>query len=209
MTLIAAMQEPLVREMRVGLERKYRVSVQQEAGDQYGYRLKVLVVKPESAKLGAAPKLPQTPAIPPGELHLELRLTDYRATTVGQTVSSPFIGGGEMTVEPTGLPKGLNVTGPQGPVWLPLLSFYFPAGEGAFEIARIPVGGGLEMTGKGTLSKAKGAAQVEIAASFVAGDRTIGKLTISTRLDGSNWPDKASGTFVSEDGTYHFTLARG
>ncbi len=202
MTLLAAVEDPFVREMRADLERKYRVEVTQEAGDRYEYRLRMRVVTPKlpaGAKIGANT-----------DLRLEVRLTDYRATMEGHKVSANMIGGGEMTVDPTGLPNGVNVTGPQGPVWLPVLSFYFPGGdEGPSDIFRVPVGGRLEMGGKGAFSRVKGAARMELETSLAASGHTFGKLTISTKLDREGWPERATGTFVSADGTYHFKLERG
>ena len=148
--------------------------------------------------------------MPGAELKLDLRLTDYRATMQGQSLRAALVGGGEMAADPTGLPNGLNVTGPQGPVWLPLLLFYFPGGEdGPFDVARTPVGAGLDLAGKGTLATKGGRARVAIEATLVASGRSYGTLTLEVALDREGWPERGEGKLVSADGTTGFTLARG
>ena len=201
MTLLAAVEDLPAREMRVGLERKYRVSVEQEAGDRYAYRLRVRVIKPTLPKIEGS-------KTPDPSLRLEIRLTDYRATLNEQGVSAPFIGGGEMEIDPTGLPHGIDVTGLLGPVWLPVLSFYRPVEEGAFDVSHVSVGSGLELVGKGVLAKKEGKPMIDLNARLTAGAREFGKLNLSTRLDGGGWPERAEGTFISADGTYHLKLER-
>lgn len=210
--LLAADAPAVKREMRIGLERRYRVRVEQEGGDEYAYRLRAKVVDP-AAKVKLPKSLPPglKPDLPAERLVLELRLADYRATVEGQKVSAPLIGGGQMPVGPNGLPLGLSIAGPQGPVWLPLLALYLPAdgAEGPFTVARVAVGNGLDLLGEGALAREKGVASVSLDARLATKEKEIAKLTLSTRLDAQGWPTKAEGTFVGDDGTYRFTLTRG
>lgn len=204
---IALLGEPPAREMREGLERKYRITVEQEAGDRYAYRLRARMTAPAVAKLPKGMEPPKGQAAPQGGLVLDLRLTDYRATIGEQTVTSALIGGGQMGMEPNGLPKGLNVTGPQGPVWLPLLAFYLPApgDDGKFNVPATPVAPGLDLVGNGTFAKG----HYDLQGSLQSGGTSLGKLTISATLDASGWPTKAEGALVSEDGTYRFKVEKG
>lgn len=207
-----AAQTPLKREIRAGLERKYRVEVVQEAGDQVAYRLRTKIVDPKARTKTSRRNVPKgTKAEPPGPFVLELRLTDYRATLDGQKVSAATIGGGQLPIGANGLPSGLNVTGTQGPMWLPILAFYFPddGAEGAFVIVPTPVGQGLELVGSGTLNVERDRRTIKLDASLATGDKKFAKLTMTTTVDGAGWPEKAEGTFVSEDGTYRITLVRG
>lgn len=199
----AVAQAPLARDVRAGVERKYRVAIDQEGGDHYAYRLRLRMVKPKVPK-------GMTPNEGSAATRLDLRLTDYRATMDEQKVSAPFVGGGEMPLEGSGLPGGLNVTGPSGPVWLPLLAFYLPSGgkEGEFAIAKVAVGPGLDLAGKGTASRGGGRLRLDLDAALVAEGQEMGKLTISTTLDGAGWPEKAEGKLVSADGTFRFTLVK-
>ena len=141
-----------------------------------------------------------------GEPRFDVRLTDYRATSGGHTVSMRSMGGGEMTVEPTGLPGGLNVSGPQGPVWLPLVSFYLPGEQSEFEVTRIDLGGGLSMVGKGKRGEKS---SFDVATVLSREGKELGKLTFGATLDGQGWPTKAEGTLVSADGTMRFTVEKG
>ena len=204
--LAVVFDAPPVRTMRAGLERKYRVTVVQEAGDRFEYRLRARVSAPVAPKLPKI-KLPKGASPPLETLLLDLRLADYRATVGERKISAPLIGGGQMDVAPNGLPVGLNVTGPLGPVWLPVLAFYLPASgeDGKFTVPSTPVAPGLDLLGKGTIGKGR----FDLEGTFQAGAATLARLTLATTLDREGWPVKAEGTLVSEDGTYRFTLARG
>lgn len=194
LALTFALVAPLVRDVRPGVERRYRVEVVQDSGDRYAYRLRARVVETKLPKGGK------------GELKLDLRLTDYRATIGEQKVSSPLVGGGEMGIEPTGLPSGLNIAGPQGPIWLPLLAFYLPAldEDGDVSVPKTDVSG-LVLAGKGTWKRPR----LDLDTTLAFGDRTLGKLTLATTLDKAGWPQKAEGSLVSADGTYRFAVERG
>lgn len=182
---------PPVRDLRPGLERKYRVSIVRAGGDEYAYRLRAKVAETKEPK-GEK-----------GALRLDLRLTDYRATVSERRVSQGLIGGGLMPLEPTGLPGGLSIVGPQGPIWLPLLSLYLPT-QDDFTVPKIDLGG-VSLAGKGKIGE-KG--RIEIDGTISRDDRELGKLTLATSLDAKGWPLKAEGSLVSADGTYRFTLEK-
>ena len=188
---------PLARDLRPGRERKYRVEVRQDAGDEFFYRLRLRMVETKVAKIGKS------------ESRLDARLTDYRGTMDGQKVSARLIGGGQMAFETSGVPAGLSVVGPQGPVWLPLLALAFPGGEeGDFDLPATDVGAGLRFVGHGTLARKDGQPRITLDASLSRAESALGKVTITTTLDGDGWPKRAEGTLVSADGTYRFLLAR-
>gem|GEM_PF-5303259 len=194
LALTFALLAPLVREVRPGVERRYRVEMVQNSGDRFSYRLRARVVETKVPKGGK------------GELKLDLRLTDYHATIGEQKVASPLVGGGEMGIEPTGLPSGLSIAGPQGPIWLPLLAFYLPAldEDGDVTVPKTDVSG-LELAGKGSWKRPR----LDLDTTLAFAEKTLGKLTIGTTLDKAGWPQKAEGSLVSADGTYHFTVERG
>ena len=196
-------QAPFVRESRPGTERKYRVKMEQDGGDRFEYRLRAKVVRPKVPKGAVLDKEGKETRL------LELRLGDYRATIAGQKVSAASMGGGQMPLEETGLPGGLDVTGPSGPVWLPLLALYFPGvREGEFTMPRIAVGSGYSLSGGGKASLDGGKVRIDVEGTFSSGDQTTGKLTLSTTLDRAGWPERSEGTFVGRDGTYRFTLSK-
>ena len=100
-----AAQNPVKREIRAGLERKYRVEVVQDAGDRVSYRLRTKIVDPAAnTKKGRRNAPKGTKAEPPVPLVLELRLTDYRATLDGQKVSAATVGGGKLPMGRTACP---------------------------------------------------------------------------------------------------------
>lgn len=185
--------EPLVRDLKPGTERRYRVTVEQEAGDRYAYRLRAKIVTPKVPKGAKA------------EIRLDLRLTDYKATLGGQKVSARLVGGGEMALEANGLPSGLNVAGPQGPIWLPVLALYLPALDEDGDVA-VPNTdlSGLTLAGKGTWKRPR----LDLDTTLSFKDKALGKLTLGTELDKAGWPKKSEGKLVSADGTYRFTLER-
>ena len=195
-----------MRVYRPGLERRYRVAVEQDAGDRYGYQLRLRMVLPKT------PKLPKGATAPPAKdvaLKLEMRLTDYRATVSEQKVSAPSLGGGETAVEPNGLPNALSLAGPSGPIWMPLLCLYLPADDDkAFDFEKIDVGSGLAFSGKGTLSRGDGGVRIDSEGTFSSGEREMGRLTMRTILDREGWPMSAEGKLVNGDGTYRFTLGK-
>ena len=182
-------EKPPVRDLRPGLERKYRVTVT-HLEDRSSYRLAVRVVEAKSDK-GKK-----------GELSLDLRLTDYRAVIDGRKASTRTLGGGPMALTANGLPGELSIAGPQGPIWLPLLSLYLPS-AGEFDVPKVDVGGGIAMTGRGRYGKT-----AEIDAVLTRQGEEIGKVALATTLDPQGWPLKAEGSLVSAEGTYAFTLQR-
>lgn len=186
---------PIVRDLRAGLERRYRVEVARDGGDRFSYRLRIKVTKTKVPKGSTA------------EPRLDVRLTDYRSVVGGHTIKMGLAGGGLMPVEPSGLPGGFSIAGPQGPTWLPLLSLYVPGGEedGEFPVLPVEVGGGLKFSGKGTRAKER----FDVAAEMTREGKSLGTLTFGASLDRQGWPTKADGTLVSADGTTRFTLERG
>ncbi len=185
------------RDLHNGLTRNYRVTIEQDGGDEFSYRLGMKIVVPKS------------PIGKDVETKLELKLTNYKATVSGQQVSVGKMGGGVLELGSTGLPLGLEIAGPQGPVWLPMLAFYYPSAheDGDFLIDRIQVGTGIFMTGTGTLSHPGGKAAISFEMSLLRGDAPLGKVLLSASLDDKGWPRKAEGTLKSADGTYRFTLS--
>lgn len=174
--------------------------VEEDNGNMFRYRLNLKVVTPK------------TETGKPTETKLELKLSDYRATVSEQTISLRTVGGGMLDVAPTGLPLGLEIVGPQGPIWLPMLAFYYPdtAEDGDFSVAKTQVGSGIDLIGTGTLShpdKKKPALSFEM--SLIRGQQVMGKVSLTTTLDDKGWPQKVDGTLKSADGTYHFTLQPG
>jgi hypothetical protein len=185
------------RELRNGLSRNYRVSVEQESGDHFGYRLGMKVLMPKAARDKVA------------ETSIEVKLTNYKASVGGRAVSVTKMGGGLLQIASTGLPLGLEIAGTQGPIWLPLLAFYYPATDkdGDFLVDRTQVGTGTFVTGTGTLSHPGGKATLSFEMSLLRGETPLGKVSLSATLDDQGWPKKAEGVLKSEDGTYQFTLA--
>lgn len=186
-----------VRDLHNGLTRNFRVNVEQDSGDEFSYRLGMKVVMPKS------------PLGKEAEATLELKLTNYKATVNGQNVSVGKIGGGVLQLGSTGLPLGLEIAGSQGPVWLPMLAFYYPGAkeDGDFTVERTQVGTGIFVIGTGTLSHPSGKATISFDMSLLRGDAPLGKVTISASLDDKGWPCKGEGTLKSADGTYRFTLS--
>ena len=177
--------------------------VEQDAGDRYAYRLRLRIVRPKSPK-------PIKGEAPPEEqpLKIEMRLTDYRATLSGQKVSAGMIGGGETPYGTNGLPGALNMAGPSGPIWIPLLSLYLPPEEGGFKIPAFEVGTGMTFTGEGTAVRKDGALTIEMEGGFLSDGRELGRMTMKTLLDREGWPASAEGELVNGDGTYRFTLGK-
>lgn len=200
LTLAPALDGPLlVRTLKPGLERRYRAHVKSESGDEYAVRIGAKVVSSKAPLAKGSP------------IRLELRFTDYRATIDEQKLNSRSVGGGQLEIGPSDLPAGLVVAGPQGPIWLPLVSLYLPdlEKEGDFSITPTSVGGSLQLEGKGTLAKRSGHVTVHLDGALTNATKKLGTLTVDTTFDGQGWPEQAEGTMVSADGTYHFTLKRG
>jgi len=184
------------RELRNGLSRNYRVTIEQENGDHFGYRLGMKVVMPKAADKAAVTSL-------------EVKLTNYKASVSGQTVALAKMGGGLLQIGTSGIPLDLEIGGAQGQVWLPMLAFYYPAidKDGDFPVDRTQVGTGVFVTGTGTLSHPGGKATLSFEMSLLRGETPLGKVSLSATLDDKGWPKKAEGTLKSEGGTYRFTLA--
>ena len=196
---VLALQDSVpLRTVRAGTERRYRVKVQIEGREGFSYRRGLKVVGGKLAEKAAEPRL-------------EMKLTDYRATLEGRAVKTAKLGGGVLGLPAEGLPEGIDVSGPQGPFWLPLLAFYLPGGkeDGESLIAKNTIGPNLSLDGKATLSHKDRRVAVALDASILREGKDLGKLTLSAELDREGWPTKAGGTLISADGTYHFTLERG
>jgi hypothetical protein len=200
MLLASTLQDAApVRDLRPGVEHRYRAKIEVGSGDRFSYRITFKIV---GAKAGPAEAV---------EPKLEMKLSDYRATVQGHEVKNAKMGGGVLSLGAIGLPTGLDISGPQGPFWLPLIALYLPDAkeEGDYPIGKALVGPGLSLEGKSTLSRKDKKASVTLDASVVRDAKPLGKLTVATLLDSNGWPRKAEGTLVSADGTYRFTLERG
>ena len=191
---------PLVRTYRSGLERVYHVSVEQDAGNRYAYRLRLRIVRPKTTQ-GETPS--ET-----SHAKLEMRLTDYRASLSGLKVKAATIGGGATAFESNGLPEALNVGGPTGPIWFPLLSLYLPSEKGEFKIPPLDVGTGLTFTGEGTAVRKDGTVTITTEGGFLLDGREMGRLGMTTVLDSEGWPTRAEGKLENGDGVYRFTVAK-
>lgn len=201
LTLLAALalqDAGPVRDLRPGVEHRYRVKIEAGAESRYSYRiaLKVTGVKAAVQK-ETEPKL-------------EMKLSDYQASVGGHEVKNAKMGGGVLNLGAIGLPSGLDISGPQGPFWLPLLSLYLPDAkeDGEYPIGTANIGPGISLEGRTVLSHKDKKATVTIDASVVRESKLLGKLTLTTQLGPDGWPRKAEGTLVSADGTHHFTLER-
>lgn len=196
LTLLAALlhqDAALVRDLRPRVERRYRVKVDSDMGTGFAYRIAFKVVGGKAA-----------------ESNLEMKLSDYRATFEGHEIKNAKLGAGVLGITAFGLPTGLDISGPQGPFWIPLLSLYFPdtKEDGESPLEKTTVGTGLSLEGKAMLSRKDGKATVVVDGSIVRQSKPLGKLTVTTLLNSDGWPRKSEGTLVSADGTYHFTLDR-
>ena len=190
---IAFQDAALVRDLKPRVEHRYRVKVDSDMGTGFAYRIAFKVVGGKAA-----------------ESNLEMKLSDYRATFEGHEVKNAKLGAGVLGIGALGLPSGLDISGPQGPFWISLLSLYLPdlKEDGDAPIDKSSVGKGLSLEGKATLSHKDGKATVAIDGSIVREGKSLGKLTVSTKINSDGWPRKSEGTLVSADGTYHFTLDR-
>lgn len=193
---LSAVQLPdLIRDLSPGLRRAYRISIVQAGGDQFHYRLetKVASIKPVGDKKP--------------ESQLEIRLRDYRSSHEGREVKSRSLGGGTLPFGPGGLPVGFDITGPQGPLWLPMLAFYFPGGkEGESSVPVLNVGGGLNATGRTTTRRTVKSLNVELTLAFSREGKELSKVTQTVECDSQGWPRKGEGTLTSLDGTYRWTV---
>ncbi|RYG21297.1 hypothetical protein EON82_19080 [bacterium] len=201
LSLLAALvlQDPApLRDLRAGPERRYRVRVEIEGRESFTYRLGLKIVGGKLAAKSAEPRL-------------EIKLTDYRANVEGREAKTAKLGGGVLGLPTAGLPEGIDISGPQGPFWLPLLSLYLPDGpeDGDSPIVKNVIGPNLRLEGKATFARKDGKGSVALDASIFREGRPLGKFATTTSLDRDGWPRKAEGTLVSADGTYRFTLERG
>ena len=192
--LLLVLAAPPARNLSTGLERRYRVSVVREGGDEFRYRLQTKVA-PQKTATGK---------------DLELTLTDYQGVVDGRKIHVGRLGGGLLPIAATGMPSGLNVTGPQGPMWLPLVAFYLPGitQEGPFDLPDVGLDGGLVLGGKGEYAEKK-TRMVVLTATLSRSEKPLGTLAVATTIDDAGWPQKSEGTLVSADGTTRFTLAKG
>lgn len=190
---------PLLRDLRAGFERSYRVHVEPDGGVPFDYRL---TTKCEPLKKGGK-------AVP-DRRQLSIRLSDYRTTADGHTLRTPKLGGGEMPIEATGIPGGLNISGPMGRIWLPLLAWALPdeAEVGKeFTFPPAALDSGMSFGGTGLRhEKERGRTLVDFHGVVLRDGKSIGKLEMTIWVDGKGWPSEATGSLVSADGTTQFTL---
>lgn len=194
-------QDPshLARDLRVGFERSYRVHVEPDNGAPFDYRLST---KCEPLKKGDK-------AVP-DRRQLSISLGDYRTRANDRTVHTAKLGAGVLPIEATGLPEGLNISGPMGRIWLPLLAWALPANaeaEKEFTFNPMALDSGLSFGGTGVVHKAEhNRIPMDFHGSILRDGKPIGKLEMTIELDAKAWPLKANGTLVSGDGTTEFTL---
>lgn len=184
---------PLPRDLRVGVERSYRIELTGGGDAEYRYRMRTKVVREESKDREDQ------------GLRLDLSLTDYRVKVENHEVSTAHAGGGRLPFAATGLPQGFSLAGTQGRLWLPLFAFFLPdAVDGeTFVIAEIKLADGLTLDGKGTFKDR----HIVLDAVLKSGTGSA-ILKVDTTFDPAGWPLRSEGSLVDASGTQRFTLVK-